>query len=96
MLENLQKLIFGRLTLQDFVHDPIMAGAGIGMVGALVLAFIGLTYFKKWKWLWKNWLTSLDPKRIGVMYLIVSVIMLLRGLADALLLRAQQATGGSV
>jgi len=96
MWQGIQELVFGRLTPSDFVHDPIMAGAGIGMVGALVLAMIALTYFKKWKWLWKTWITSLDPKKIGVMYLIVSVIMLLRGLADALLLRTQQAAGGSV
>jgi len=95
MLGDWQQLIFGRLTASDFVHDPIMAGAGIGMVGALVLAMIGLTYFKKWKWLWQNWITSLDPKKIGVMYIVVAVIMLLRGLADALLLRAQQITNGS-
>jgi cytochrome o ubiquinol oxidase subunit 1 len=92
MSNDLQQFIFGRLTASDFVHDPIMAGAGYAMVGALILAFIGLTYFKKWGWLWRTWITSLDPKKIGVMYIIVSVIMLLRGLADALLLRAQQAT----
>ena len=90
MFEDILKAIFGRLTLEDFVHEPIMAGAGLSMVAALVLAMIGLTFFKRWKWLWRNWLTSLDPKKIGVMYLIVSVIMLLRGLADAMLLRAQQ------
>jgi len=96
MFEEILKAIFGRLTLQDFVHEPIMAGAGIGMVGALVVAIIGITFLKRWKWLWKNWLTSLDPKKIGVMYIIVSVIMLLRGFADALLIRAQQVLNGSV
>lgn len=92
---DLPDIIFGRLELSDFVHEPIMAGAGVAMVGGLFLAIIGLTYFKKWKWLWKNWLTSLDPKKIGVMYLIVSLIMLLRGLADTMLVRAQQALNGS-
>jgi len=95
MLNNLQQIIFGRLTPSDFVHDPIMAGAGYAMIAGLILLVIGLTYFKKWKWLWRTWITSLDPKKIGVMYLIVAVIMLLRGLADALLLRTQQATDGS-
>jgi cytochrome o ubiquinol oxidase subunit 1 len=95
MWETLQSIIFGRLTLSDFIHDPIMAGAGYAMIGGLLLTIVGLTYFKKWGWLWKNWLTSLDPKKIGVMYLIVAVIMLLRGLADALLVRTQQATNGS-
>jgi len=95
MFQNIQELVFGRLTIEDFIHEPIMAGAGVAMVGGLLLTMVALTYFKKWKWLWKNWITSLDPKKIGVMYIIVSIIMLLRGLADALLLRAQQATNGS-
>ncbi|MGV9001911.1 MAG: cbb3-type cytochrome c oxidase subunit I [Candidatus Saccharimonadaceae bacterium] len=88
--------MFGRLTLSDFVHEPIMAGAGYGMLLGLLGIIIALTFFKKWKWLWKNWFTALDPKKIGIMYLIVSVIMLLRGAADALLLRAQQATDNSI
>ena len=88
MLNDIQQLIFGRLTLEDFVHEPIMAGAGIGMVGALLAIVAAITYFKKWTWLWKNWLTALDPKKIGIMYLIVSLIMLLRGFADTLMMRA--------
>lgn len=95
MFQNILDVVFGRLRPSDFVHDPIMAGAGFAMAGALILVIIGLTYFKKWGWLWRNWLTSLDPKKIGIMYIIVSVIMMLRGLADTMLLRAQQATDGS-
>lgn len=95
MWDQIIDFVFGRLRLSDFIHDPIMAGAGVGMGGALILAMIGVTYFKKWKWLWKNWLTTQDPKKIGIMYLLISVVMLLRGGADALLLRTQQATDGS-
>src|ERR1700712_3806096 len=91
MLDNLTQIIFGRLTPADFVHDPIMAGAGYALIAGLILTVIGLTYFKKWTWLWRTWLTSLDPKKIGVMYLIVAVVMLLRGFADVLMMRAQQA-----
>lgn len=82
--------MFGRLTFEALQHDPIVLGAQIGMAfGAL--ATIGLlTYFKRWKWLWQNWLTSLDPKKIGVMYIIVAVLMLLRGAADAGMMRLQQ------
>lgn len=94
-MQDFLQMIFGRLTLQDFVHEPLMAGAGIAMGGALVLAVIAVTYFKKWKWLWKNWLTTLDPKKIGIMYLLVAVVMLLRGLGDAVLMRAQQGLNGS-
>ena len=83
--------MFGRLTLEAFKHDPVVYGGVAGMVFGL-LAIVGvLTYFKKWKWLWKEWLTSLDPKRIGVMYIVVAMVMLLRGLSDALMLRGQQA-----
>ncbi len=96
MLQEIQQAIFGRLTVEDFIHEPIMAGAGIGMVLALLAVVVGLTIFKKWGWLWRNWLTALDPKKIGIMYIIVAVIMLFRGLADALMLRAQQASNNSV
>lgn len=95
MLADLQQLVFGRLTFEDFIHEPIMAGAGIAMVLGLFGALAYLTIFKKWGWLYKNWLTTLDPKKIGYMYGIIVVIMLLRGAADALLLRAQQAVNGS-
>ncbi|HTR18495.1 MAG TPA: cbb3-type cytochrome c oxidase subunit I [Candidatus Paceibacterota bacterium] len=55
-----------------------------------VLAFV--TFSGSWRWLWKEWFTSLDPKKIGIMYITVAGIMLVRGGVDALLLRAQQAT----
>lgn len=71
--------------------DPILFGGQMMMIMGGAAVFAGLTYFKKWKWLWTNWLTSLDHKKIGVMYLVVSIVMLLRGFADALMLRAQQA-----
>ncbi len=93
---DIVQLIFGRLTWQDFIHEPIMAGAGIGMIVISIALIAYVTYAKKWKWLWKNWFTTLDPKKIGVMYLIVAVIMLLRGVADALLVRAQQVSNNNV
>lgn len=71
--------------------DPILFGGQAMMVISGILVVAALTYFKKWKWLWKEWLTTLDHKKIGVMYILVSVIMLLRGFADALMMRAQQA-----
>ncbi len=50
-----------------------------------------ITYFKKWKWLWCEWLTTVDHKKIGIMYLIVAFVMLIRGFADAILMRTHQA-----
>jgi cytochrome o ubiquinol oxidase subunit 1 len=83
--------LWGRLTIDSFKHDFIIMGGVITMAVAVLVIIGALTYFKKWKWLWKNWLTSLDPKKIGVMYLIVATVMLLRGAADAGMMRAQQA-----
>lgn len=83
--------LLGRLTPDALPHDPIVMGGAImmGLSGLLVLAL--LTYFKKWKWLYKEWLTTQDPKKIGVMYIVVALVMLLRGFSDALMIRAQQA-----
>ncbi|GGJ07046.1 cytochrome ubiquinol oxidase subunit I [Alicyclobacillus cellulosilyticus] len=50
-----------------------------------------LTYFKKWKWLWDEWLTTVDHKKIGIMYLICALLMFFRGGVDALLMRTQLA-----
>jgi cytochrome o ubiquinol oxidase subunit 1 len=89
---NIIGSILGKLTWQALQHDPITNGGVISELLALLAIVAILTYFKRWKWLWKEWLTSLDPKKIGVMYIVVAVIMLLRGLSDAVLLRTQQAT----
>ncbi len=83
--------MFGRLGLDAFPHDLVTIGGVAGATVGLLAVIAAMTYFKKWGWLWRNWLTSLDPKKIGIMYIAVAVIMLLRGLADAAMLRAQQA-----
>jgi len=83
--------MFGRLTLQAFDHDWIEYLAGVSMLIGAIMVVALLTYYKKWTWLWKEWLTSVDHKKIGVMYIIVSVIMLFKGLVDAAMMRAQQA-----
>ncbi len=83
--------MFGRLSLDALPHDPVTIGGVAGGTLGLIIVIAAMTYFKKWGWLWCNWLTSLDPKKIGIMYIVVAVIMLLRGLADAAMLRAQQA-----
>lgn len=83
--------MFGRLTIEALKHDWIeyMAGASMGLGAIFVLALI--TYLGRWRWLWSEWLTSVDHKKIGIMYIIVSFIMLFKGLIDALMMRAQQA-----
>ena len=64
--------------------------SGIVIIGALVV-FAGITYFRKWRYLWTEWFTSLDHKKIGVMYIIFAVIMMARALIEAALMRLQQA-----
>jgi cytochrome o ubiquinol oxidase subunit I len=89
---ELAKLIFGRLTLDALpFHEPILVATfavvalgGIAVVGAL-------TYFRLWGYLWTEWFTSVDHKRIGVMYMVLGLVMLLRGFADAIMMRLQQA-----
>jgi cytochrome o ubiquinol oxidase subunit I len=81
----------GRLTIDAFKHDLIVTGGQLTMVFGVLALIALLFYTKRWKWLWKEWLTSLDPKKIGVMYIVVAVVMLLRGVMDAAMMRAQQA-----
>lgn len=82
--------MFGTLTLEAFKHNFIEVAAGLSMLLAALFVIALLFYFKRWKWLWHEWLTSLDPKRIGVMYMIVVAIMLFKGAFDALMMRVQQ------
>ena len=90
--------LFGKLTWESIpLHEPILVATfaavalgGIAVVGAL-------TYFRLWGYLWNEWFTSIDHKKIGIMYIILALVMLLRGFADAIMMRVQQAiaSGGS-
>ena len=96
--DALIQFLFGRLNVEALpFEEPILvvtfavvALGGVALVGAI-------TYFKLWTYLWKEWFTTVDHKKIGIMYMILGVIMLLRGFADALMMRLQQAMafGGS-
>jgi len=85
------EFLLGKLSFDALPHELITIVGAITLIGGGLSIFGLLTYFGKWKWLWKNWLTSLDPKKIGIMYIVVALLMLLRGVADALMIRAQQA-----
>ncbi|MEQ3635597.1 cytochrome o ubiquinol oxidase subunit I [Alcanivorax sp.] len=94
MFENLDliKLIFGRLTWEAIpFHDPIILGtfAMVALGGIAVLA--ALTRYKLWGYLWNEWFTTIDHKKIGIMYIILGLVMLLRGFADAIMMRLHQA-----
>ena len=84
--------MFGKLSLSAVpYHEPIVM-ITLACVAVLGIAIVGaLTYYRKWNLLWREWLTSVDHKRIGVMYIVVAMIMLIRGFADALMMRSQLA-----
>jgi len=84
--------MFGKLSFSAIpVHEPIIMGTllVVSIVGAALLGAV--TYFGKWGYLWKEWFTTVDHKKIGIMYVIMALVMLLRGFADAIMMRAQQA-----
>ncbi len=84
--------MFGKLSLSAIPFDnPIIMGAVGGAILLAVVILALITYYRKWTYLWKEWLTSLDHKKIGIMYIILALIMLLRGFSDAILMRSQQA-----
>ena len=77
---SLAKIIFGRLTLDAIpYHEPILIGTFVMVAigGAAVFGLI--TWYKLWGMLWRDWFTSVDHKKIGVMYIVLGLIMLLRG-----------------
>ena len=92
MPDTLTRFIFGRLTLDSLpLHEPIVVAtfAAVALGGVALLGVI--TYFKLWGYLWREWFTSVDHKKIGIMYMVLGLVMLLRGFADALMMRLQQA-----
>jgi cytochrome o ubiquinol oxidase subunit 1 len=84
--------MLGKLTLAAIPFDQpiIMATCVVLLIGiASVLGLI--TWLGRWKWLWDEWLTTVDHKRVGIMYVLLAVVMLLRGFSDAIMMRSQQA-----
>ena len=83
--------MFGRLTWDAIPFDqPIPLITSI--VVLLIIAAVVIWVWRKgwWPYLWSEWITSTDHKRIGVMYIVLALVMLIRGFADALMMRAQQ------
>ena len=89
---ELMQTLFGRLSLDAIpYHEPILLGtfAVTALIGLALIAWI--TRARAWGWLWRDWFCSIDHKKIGVMYMILALVMLLRGFADAIMMRLQQA-----
>ncbi len=87
----MREFLLGRLDASALPHEWHTIAGSISFI-LMGLALVGfITYKKRWKWLWNEWLTSVDPKKIGIMYFIVGGAMLLRGGLDAVMLWLQQA-----
>ncbi|MBL4814673.1 MAG: cbb3-type cytochrome c oxidase subunit I, partial [Shewanella sp.] len=83
---------FGKLTLESIPYDePIIMVtlAAVAVIGVIIVALI--TKNKKWGVLWNDWFTSVDHKRLGIMYIVLALVMLIRGFSDAIMMRTQQA-----
>src|SRR6201986_5360636 len=82
----------GKLSWDAIPYDqPIVMGASLGMALAIVLTLAWIVFKGYAPYIWKEWITSVDHKRIGVMYCLLALVMLLRGFSDAAMMRAQQA-----
>ena len=89
--------MFGKLTWSAIpFNEPIPMAAG----GVVVMVILGLllwiTAKGHWPYLWREWITSVDHKRIGVMYCLLAFVMLLRGFSDAIMMRSQLALSAGV
>ena len=84
--------MFGKLTLSAIPFDqPIIMGTllVVMLAGAALLGYV--TWQRRWTYLWNEWFTTVDHKKIGIMYIVMALVMLLRGFADAIMMRLQQA-----
>ncbi len=94
---------FGRLELSSLpvwqaMQNPtaselIGAGAGMAVIAGAIFVAAFITWLGAWKSLWTDWLTSTDHKRIGIMYCVLALVMMTRGVLEGALMRAQQAAG---
>jgi cytochrome o ubiquinol oxidase subunit 1 len=85
-------LIFGKLSADALPFYSAIATAAASVVVVAALGAAGLiTWFGKWRYLWREWFTSVDHKKIGIMYIVLSLAMLSRAVVEAAMMRAQQA-----
>jgi cytochrome o ubiquinol oxidase subunit 1 len=88
--------MLGKLSLDAIPLDqPIIMGTCIVLVIGIAGVIALLTVLRRWQWLWSEWLTTVDHKRVGIMYTILALVMLLRGFSDAIMMRSQQALAGN-
>ena len=83
----------GKLRLDALPHHWYTIGGTVFVLLMCAVIAIFLTKTKRWRWLWRQWLTSTDPKKIGTMYMIFALMMFFRGLLDAGMIWLQQTLG---
>ncbi|MGV2978979.1 cytochrome o ubiquinol oxidase subunit I [Camelimonas sp. ID_303_24] len=87
-----QSILFGKLSLSSLpLNEAIVVWTFVVVAIGAVAVLAAITYFRLWGYLWREWFTSVDHKKIGIMYMVLGIIMLLRGFADAVMMRLQQA-----
>ncbi|WP_207233482.1 cbb3-type cytochrome c oxidase subunit I [Salinicola tamaricis] len=80
-------------TTKNVINAVIASGAASMVVLGAIAVVIGLTWTRRWGWLWREWLTSPDHKKIGIMFIALALVMLARAVIEAVLMRLQQALG---
>lgn len=86
----MEHFLLGDLTWSDLPNQWFTIGGTVAIFAMLIVAIAVVTYYKKWTWLWKEWFTSTDPKKIGIMYIVMASLMLFRGGLDAMMIWLQQ------
>jgi cytochrome o ubiquinol oxidase subunit 1 len=86
-----QDLTFVRAWMNPDSSELIGAAAALMVVAGAIAVAVVLTRLRWWGTLWSQWLTSLDHKKIGIMYVVVAFVMLARAVAEAVVMRTQQA-----
>ncbi|MFC3167087.1 cytochrome o ubiquinol oxidase subunit I [Paracoccus fontiphilus] len=83
--------LLGRLDWHAIPQDPIVwATFVVVAIGGVAMLWM-LHKYRLWSWLWTEWFTSVDHKKIGIMYIVLALVMFVRGFADAIMMRLQQA-----
>jgi cytochrome o ubiquinol oxidase subunit I len=91
----MKEFLLGKLDWSALPHEMFMVAGAISIAVMLLSLVAFITYKKRWTWLWKEWLTTVDPKKIGIMYFIVGGLMLVRGGMDAIMIWLQQSMAAS-
>ena len=86
----MKEFFLGKLTSDSLPHVWYTIGGTVFILIMIAVIIIYLTVTKRWSWLWHEWLTSTDPKKIGTMYMIFASLMFFRGMLDAGMVWLQQ------